>query len=72
MILIMLSKISSDILLEDELGAKRTFEVRILDLKSGKQKSFSLLLKTDSKGKEKPTIEELKDFFMDAVRNGRK
>jgi hypothetical protein len=72
MILIMSLKISPNLLTEDELGVERGFEVRILDLKSGKQKSFSLFVKTDAKPEEKQTLAGIKDFLKNAIKEGKK
>jgi len=57
----MSSKMSSKLYTEEEIEFERVIEVRIRDLKKGKQKSFSLSTKKDAK--DYLSIEEIKNFL---------
>lgn len=61
MSLIMTSKLYTD----DEIGFERVIEVRIRDLKTGKQKSFSL---SSKKNQDYSSIEKIKSFLEKEVK----
>ena len=61
MSLIMTSKLYTD----EEIGFERVIEVRIRDLKTGKQKSFSL---SSKKNKNYHSIDKVKKFLEGEVK----
>lgn len=58
---------SSDLLTEDEIGVERAFEVRVRDLKTSKQRSFSIYRKTETDHK-KTSLEDLKSLLLTAIK----
>ena len=58
--LVMSLEMSPKLYTDEEIGFERVIEVRIRDLKTGKQKSFSL---SSKKNQETPNIEKVKNFF---------
>lgn len=67
MTLIMTLKMSSKLYTDEEIGFERVIEIRIRDLKTGKQKSFSLSAK--KKTKDYHDIEKVKKFLEKEVKN---
>ena len=59
-------KMSSKLYTDEEIGFERVIEVRIRDLKTGKQKSFSL---SSKKRQDYPNIEKVKKFLEKEVKN---
>lgn len=59
-------KMTSKLYTDEEVGFERVIEVRIRDLKTGKQKSFSLSAKRNTKGY--PPIEKVKNFLEGEVK----
>ena len=66
MTLLMTLIMSSKLYTEDEIGFERVIEVRIIDLKKKKQKSFSLSIKKSSK--DYLQIEKVKTILEKAVK----
>ena len=59
-------KMTSKLYTDEEIGFERVIEVRIRDLKTGKQKSFSL---SSKKKQDYPNIEKVKKFMEKEVKN---
>lgn len=59
-------KMASKLYTDEEIGFERVIEVRIRDLKTGKQKSFSL---SSKKKQDYPNIEKVKKFMEKEVKN---
>lgn len=57
---------SSKLYTEDEIGFERVIEIRVRDLKTNKQKSFSLSVKKESK--DYYSIEKLKKVLEEAIK----
>ena len=57
---------------ERELDKERIFEIRVRNLRTKKQKSFSILFKSGKKDKDLPSVEELRDFFENAYHEAKK
>jgi len=66
MTLIMSLKMSSKLYTDEEIWFERVIEIRIRDLKTGKQKSFSL---SSKKKQDYPNIEKVKKFLEKEVKN---
>jgi hypothetical protein len=52
---------TSKLYTDEEIGFERVIEIRIRDLKTNKQKSFSLSSKSNNK--DYPNIEKVKNFL---------
>jgi hypothetical protein len=63
----MSSKMTSKLYTDKEIGFERVIEIRIRDLKTNKQKSFSLSSKSNNK--DYPNIEKVKNFLEKEVKN---
>jgi len=59
-------KMSSKLYTDEEIWFERVIEIRIRDLKTGKQKSFSL---SSKKKQDYPNIEKVKKFLEKEVKN---
>ena len=57
---------TSKLYTEDEIGFERVVEVRIRDLKTGKQRSFSLSAK---KNQDYHKIDKVKNFLEKEIKN---
>ena len=60
-------EMTSKLYTDEEVGFERVIEVRIRDLKTGKQKSFSLSSKKNAK--DYHNIEKVKTFLEKEVKN---
>jgi hypothetical protein len=60
-------EMTSKLYTDEEVGFERVIEVRIRDLKTGKQKSFSLSSKKNAK--DYHNIEKIKNFLEKEVKN---
>ena len=59
-------EMTSKLYTDDEIGFERVIEIRIRDLKTSKQKSFSLSSKKNKEGY--PNIEKIKKFLENEIK----